>query len=299
MCQKTSGLLGLGRSHLYEMAPPGTYAYFVRVATQKLSGAEFGGWQGFDADGTPNFAKDKYDKNFWQDVYDAVWKRVLQLNDGKQPADAVDAILDQVGKWRIDCDNTVQIANLYAIRQVIGAAAFDLRATSKDPSRAKPNMLLRPRDSDGLKTVLHFGRDKPADQWRKVLSYDPNRIKPDPTDPKNTRQLVGPFEYDAGYFYAPGLNVSSSPEDTTTYLVGAATSGSRVRWTNLWVNLDHPFRHENCVKLEYDLFAAGGLGNILTGNEFNRSQLENELRVGNETIQNNIFIDEVEVFAQN
>jgi hypothetical protein len=287
MCQKVERFLAVGPGGVYAMAPPGSYAYWVRQATRRLRDSFFGPWRGYDADGLPNAAKDQYDRNYWTAVDDPEYGSVLQLKAGKQPAEAVDAILLGLSAWRIDCDHTVQIANLYALRMVLGSAAFNLRASSA--------MQLRPRESNGLKTVLHFGRDVATDKWRNVVSFDPRRVTADydPSKPITSannpaKQLTGPFEY------APGAALDATAEQ----LVGASLSGSRVRWTNRQVVLSDPFRHENCVKLEYDLYAAGGLDDPVTGNEFTRDRLEAELVLKDEPIPNNIFIDEIEVFEQ-
>lgn len=121
-------------------------------------------------------------------VGDAKYKRVLQLKAGKQPVQAIEAILDGLNEWRIDCDHTVQIANLFAVRMILGAAKFGVRVGSP--------MLLRDRESTGLTTVLHYGREGPTDTWRVVVGFDPGKVRADPTN--ETRQITGPFEYAAG-----------------------------------------------------------------------------------------------------
>jgi hypothetical protein len=273
---------------VYAVAPPGAYAYWVRQATQRLRDSFFGSWQGHDGDGTPNPLKDTYDKTFWQRVDQSVppFEIYLQLIAGKQPADAVDAIFDGLSDWKIDCDHTVQISNLYALRRVLGAAAFNLRAG--------PQMQLRARSSSGLTTVSHFGRDNPTDQWGQVVGFDLTKVSAQDVQHPST-QVGSPFTF------APGPRLT----DTTEQLVARATAGSRVRFTNLKASLADEFRHENCVKLANDLYAAGGLDDPVTGNEFSRDRVEVELALFTNAaptrayIQANILIDEIETFAQN
>src|SRR4029078_12276018 len=95
---------------------------------------------------------------------------VLVVKADKQPADAVEAIVKSPTLWTVDCDLTVQIANLYAIRMVVGAERFN--------QLVAPKMVLRTRGSTGLKTVLHFGRDGPKDNWRVVTGFDMSNIQP-------------------------------------------------------------------------------------------------------------------------
>jgi hypothetical protein len=77
-----------------------------------------------------------------------------------------------------------------------------------------------------------------------------------------------------------------------------------VRFTNLKAKLSDAFRHENCVKLGPDLYAAGGIDDPITGNEFTRERLEIALAQHTnpaptlEYIRNFIYIDEIEVFEQ-
>ena len=274
-----------GLRQLFAVPPPGLYAGLVRKATRTLRDSFFGTWQGtddlVDADGNvigtvPNMLKDKFDKNFWEWVSDDTWVRALRVRAGKSPAAAIDAILTNLTAWRIDCDHTVQISNLFATSTTLGAAKFD--------ALVGPQMLLRDRDSVGLKTVAHVGRDFPTDAWRVVVAFVPNRVTGNP--PRDI-----PFDYAGG-----------SLPDTTEQLLARASAGSRVRFTNRQAPTFSPFRHENCVKLGPDLYAAGGIDDPITGNEFTRERLEILLAQMTTPapsvayIRQNIYIDEIETF---
>ena len=284
MCKTTASTLFPSFQQIFAITPPGTYAYWVRQATHMLRDSWFGNWQGTDSDGLPDFLLDKFDHDYWEWVDDPTYIRVLQVKAGKQAADAIVAILNGLSEWRIDCDHTVQISNLYAVRMMLGAAKFGVRAG--------PQMRLRDRESSGLTTVAHYGRDELSDPWRTVTSFDPARVKFDTKDV--TLQLSGPFAYAAG----------AALGDTTEQLVDRATAGSRVRWTNLKATGSDAFRHENCVKLGTDLYAAGGLDDPITGNEFTRDRLEIKLAsITNPAptrayINSVVFIDEIEMFEQ-
>jgi len=316
MCRSTARFLAVGPGGLYEMAPPGSFKYHLRQATRSLYDAFFNGpipvitsqcvgWRGVDFGGDDKPANDMFDRDFWHPVYPKLEEqeeedshhnhelRVLQVLPGKQPADAVAAIIARPTRWGIDCDYTVQFANLYALCMTLGPEKFNQRiAEAIPPTRheSNRNMRIRPRGSDGMKTLFHFGRNMPADAWQAVLSYDNSKVTSDPND--RTKQIDGPFAF--------GPIVAAAGE--TQALVGSALAGSRVRLTNLKTKLSNSFRHENCVKLEYDLFAAGGLTDSLSRNEFNIARLsevfashEDEAQV---SVKNDIFIDEIEVFDQ-
>jgi hypothetical protein len=92
--------------------------------------------------------------------------------------------------------------------------------------------------------------------------------------------------------------------ETTDALVAAAPVGSRVRWTNTRAPSDSAFHHENAVKLAADTFAAAGIDDPLTGNEFTRDRLEIRMalmtasRPTRADIRRTVYIDEVEVFQR-
>ena len=319
MCRSTLRFLAVGPGGLYEMAPPGSFKYYLRKATRALYDAFFNGdhifsskavgWRGVSpelaSDGetvlffNDDPANDMFDRDFWHAVYPDAGEetdgnpRVLQVLPDKQPADAVAAIIERPTRWGVDCDYIVQFANLYALCMTLGPTKFNQRiAAAIPPTRNLSNqhMRVRPRDSDGMKTIFHFGRDMPADDWKVVLSYDNARVKTKPDD--LTVQTVGPFQFGAIF----------APASETQAMVGRALSGSRIRLTNLKTNVGKSFRHENSVKLEYDLFAGGGLVDSLTGNEFDGARLAAELAAheGDATVsvKDDIFIDEIEVFDQ-
>jgi hypothetical protein len=274
------------------MAPAGSYAYWVRQATRMLSAAPFGQWW---EDPTDPMSKDVFDTEFWFKNGDRFGGTmpVLEVKPGKKPSEAIDAILDRPSKWKHDCDHTVQIANLFAIRMVLGESGFNARITAIIPGMQR--MQLRARGSDGLKTIAHFGRDTADQDWRVVTKYDALAVKADPNNPR--KQLVGPFAF------AMGPPLASKDERWNT--VGAAPAGSRVRFTNNDAPLHAAFRHENCVKLAYDLYAAGGLSDPHVawyeldeaGVAMRLAQVEKS-NATPEYVRDHLFIDEVEVFDQ-
>lgn len=238
------------------------YAHFLREATRKLRDSHFG------VPLSKDFEDDRFDTEFWQWEGDKKYGRALQLRPGKSPAEAIDALFDRLSAWRIDCDYTVQIANLYAARMTYGAALFNHRQGLR--------MVLRSRESTGLTTRRHYARIGPSELWRIVHDFNP----PD------------------SFVFAAGPPVRFSTEE----LVAAAPVGSRVRWTNILAPPDSDFKHENTVKLAADLYAAAGIDDPITGNEFTRDALEIRLalmtmpRPTRSDIRRTIYIDEVEIF---
>jgi len=168
MCKTTKMAAVAIESALYFIPSPGTYASYLAEAALRLRIAPFGDWRA-PPESTNWNADDRFDKSYWTWVDDVKYTRVLKLISGKKPADAIDAILSNPDKWKIDCDHTVQIANLYAIRKVLGSEAFNLLVGD--------GMLLRTRESTGLNTKRHVGRDGPTKPWRVVTDA---RLNPTP-----------------------------------------------------------------------------------------------------------------------
>ena len=272
---------------LSTMSPPTAYAYWLRRATRALSHTDFGQWQGFGeipsiVPGNPPVpepvaSKDQYDRRFWTPVSESFAgssRMVLELK-GFMSAAAISEIIESPGKWRIDCDHTVQISNLYAMMQTLGVDKFNTLMG------AGAQMRLRPRDSTGMRTSLHYGRDEygPAPDkqlWRSVTKFDEGSALPTKTGKVKVQ-----------FIFADGnLDVS------TQTLLAQAPPGSRVRWANVAAPVGHEFRHENAVKLQDDVYACGGLINLITRNEYNRKNLEIAMASDPKTLA----IDEIEVF---
>jgi hypothetical protein len=251
----------------------------LRKATVELSPAEFGRW-----DRIPD---QKFDRNNWTAVIDPVFFNALQLKAGKSAAQAIYEIVTNPDAWRIDCDFTVQIANLYAMAMILGPTQFN--------ALGGPNFTLRPRDSSGLKTVEHYARDEFATGYSELYPFMSNpgpwRVA-EKYDAKAAATSEPPV---SGFSFAPGPPLTA----TTEQLLQRAPPGSRVRWTNLWVHTNESSRHDNAVKLKDDLYAVGGLRDGALGNEYTRSELETRMaRDGsNDDITKRMLIDEIEVFG--
>lgn len=289
MCQSIARLLSLGPGGSYAMAPPGTHSYWVRQATRRLSAAPFGQWR---EDPSNPMSKDVFDREFWTRRTDRLGSPVdvLEVKSGKQPSEAIDAILDRPNEWKHDCDHALQIANLFAIRMMLGANAFNARIAASIPAAMR--MQLRARESDGLKTAAHFGRDAADDDWRVVTKYDAGAVKADPNDQR--KQISSPFVL---------ATAKVASKDETWTLVGAAPVGSRVRFTNTKAFTYSSFRHENAIKLAYDLYAASWTENpLIAWWELNEADVDLRLAQSEDRaatpayVRDHVFIDEVEVF---
>lgn len=275
---------------LSSMSPPTAYAYWLRRATRALSHTDFGEWQGYDeipsiVPGNPPVrepvaSKDQYDRRLWTPVSEPFGqssRMVLELQGFKSAAAAISEIIESPGKWRIDCDHTVQISNLYAMMQTLGVAKFNTLMGA-----GGGQMRLRPRDSTGMRTSLHFGRDEygPAPDkqlWRSVTKFDETSATP---------RKDGTLKVQ--FIFADG----NLGDISTQTLLAQAPPGSRVRWANVAAPVGHEFRHENAVKLQDDVYACGGLINLITRNEYNRKNLEIAMASDPKTLA----IDEIEVF---
>ncbi|WP_266156313.1 eCIS core domain-containing protein [Dyella silvatica] len=251
---------GLAASPDIPKEPKERYAYFLRDGAERLARAQFGQPLGADFE-------DKFDHEYWEWDDDPKFSRRLKLKEGKKPSAAINALFSHLGKWRVDCDHLVQIAQLWAQLNTLGESEFDQRNT--------PTLELRPRESSTLKTKEHYGRSGPGDYWKVIVEWrPPNSPQFDPRDTKKT----------------------------TEELVQTAPVGSRIRFTNRHAQAWHPFCHENTLKVGNDLFAAGGMTTLLGRNTF--SQLEVETNLAKYTksdtdpasIREAIYIDEIEIF---
>ncbi|MGH2968802.1 MAG: DUF4157 domain-containing protein, partial [Solirubrobacteraceae bacterium] len=244
--------------------PHGRYEYFLEDGATRLASAQFG------TPLSPDFEHDQFDKSYWQWEGDERCSRVLQVKAGNTSSEAVRALFANLGKWRVDCDHLIQLSHFWAQLNTFGDEAFNRQA---------PRIVLRPRESTGVKTRAHYGRNNPTEAWHLVEDVKPGevwlRLKSD---------LVG---------------------KDTDQLVGEAPVGSRVRWTNLKAQTSDAFRHENSLKLAGDRFAAAGFTKSFLeggGNVFTRSELEERLAknahpsADRSYISENVFIDEIEHF---
>ena len=305
--------------------PVDAYSFWVRDATRKLYDSFFGTWPGHDDDGTPNPAKDKMDRQFWENEYDPRYKVLLVLKAGQDPALAIPAVLDRLILWQIDCDLTVQVSNLYALLMTYGAQKFRDKVAIPPPSGNNllgTRMQLRFRESSGLVTAEHYARLRPGDAWAVVDHFNPGQ--PPLTGAGWTGPgkpvLVDDFVYD-GVPPSPSAPAQPTIAESTAQLVARAPVGSRVRFTDLKAPIDDGFRHENCVKIGPDLYAAGGLppnpapdrpsswpgAFSLRFNEYSERALMVEIALSNPNFPSNpswadiepyVFVDEVEIFER-
>lgn len=191
------------------------------------------------------------------------------LRKGKLPSAAIDAMFADLGSWTLDCSQYVQVAELYAMRHVRGAEAFD--AEFEDVA-----FEFRPFASSGLKVGALYGREKPGDLMvpQPQFSDAPEEFQP-PQTPVPAEELVR-----------------------------GAPIGSRVTWRNLAAPSDSPFFNENTIKLGDDQYAAHGFGSktMFTGRELELALAGVEL--GREAdpatdaayLAENLFVIEVQTF---
>jgi hypothetical protein len=286
MCRSKPWLMP-GFQQLASVEAPSAYAHWLRVATRSLYEAWFGSWVGLGADGLPDPSKDHIDQRFWVSTWGETkfYPHALTVKSGVSPADAIIELIANPTLWRLDCDHIVQISNLYATVKTLGKAKFD--------ALVQPKMLLRKRESTGLKTLEHYARD----EWN-APAYNPRENQPwrivtawvqDPIWVQQSWQTHPPVEF---------AFKDGELDATTEQLLRRAPPGSRVRWVNLTAPHEHEFRHENTVKLQDDIYVAGGLEDPITMNEYRRAALEHTMSSDKtpQGIRNTIIIDEIEIF---
>jgi hypothetical protein len=144
-----------------------------------------------------------------------------------------------------------------------------------------------------MRTIRHYGRDEygPAPDkqlWRNVTKFDESSTLPVETGEKAKPGKPKPTKPKVQFIFADG----NLGDVSTQTLLAQTPPGSRVRWANVAAPIGHEFRHENAVKLQDDVYACGGLINLITRNEYNRKNLEIAMASDPKTLA----IDEIEVF---
>jgi hypothetical protein len=148
---------------------------------------------------------------------------ILQVQDGKSPADAVLSIFQHLDKWSFDCALFVQVVLLYAVVMRLGKEKFNQRVAEHVQTQGK--MLLRAHGSTGLLYESGWQSEKPGPK-EKPWSFE------------QAARIMGEQE---NHFIA-------------------APNGSQVVFTNLdSLSNGTDFEHENTIKLADDQFIAHGI----------------------------------------
>ena len=172
-------------------------------------------------------------------------EEILQVWEGKSPADAVLSIFKHLDRWSFDCALFVQVVLLYAVVMRLGKEAFNQRVAEHVPSDGK--MLLRAHGSTGLLYKSGWQYEKPGP-------------KEQPWSFERTARIMGEQE---NHFIA-------------------TPNGSQVVFTNLdSLSNGRDFEHENTIKMGDDQFIAHGIiqarGNVPANPFVTREQIYDAL----------------------
>jgi len=230
--------------------------------------------------GQPWTGKGWYDERYWTQFYDRDHDETkLILRSGRLPHQAIDALFHEQDRWHADCTVFIEVVQLYALRQSLGAKRFDARVGGK--------MELRMHRSSGVKSQLLYQRESPTERFKATGDEAP--------------ATVGPA--DEVLAEAP---IGSRVRWTTQLLFDRANNamgrdvflGGTGQLT--WL----PYIHENAMKLAPDRFAAQGVGG---GGRVSREKIEDTLAdvtadvypdKPEAEIRAGIYVSEIEVFER-
>jgi hypothetical protein len=227
--------------------------------------------------GLPWKSKDWYDTRFWDVVYDSKSKEyMLKLVSGT-PHDAIDALFHEQGRWHVDCAVFVDVVQLYALRQSLGAKRFDARIGS--------DMRLRAHGSTGMQRRALFQRSAASAPFS-VAGKGPLTEGGDEASVLAQAPIGSRVRWTSQLLLDKGNNLFG-PEVFTI---------DQQSWPY--------YEHENTIKLGPDAYGAQGVGG---GGRVSRKHIEDELvdvtagqfpKKTEAEIRAGIYVSEIEVFEQ-
>jgi hypothetical protein len=146
--------------------PHAVYEQKLKEAVAMLKGVSFG-----RAENPPR----KFDTDYWLLQRDTQYTLKLVLKLGKRPSDAIDAMFNNLGDWKVDCAQFIQVAEWYALRQAFGADEFNRKVGGL-------SFELRPHMSTGINTKEQYNRSGPGVQMR--------RSSDGAVEPKTVEQII-------------------------------------------------------------------------------------------------------------
>jgi len=225
--------------------------------------------------GLPWNRDDWFDGRFWRREFDAPkkeWKLVLK--DGT-PHEAIDALFHEQGRWHVDCAVFVEVVQLYALRQSLGAKRFDQRIGKR--------MELRAHGSTGTRRRTLFKRESPTATFTAEGADIPKQIG-------SVEEVLAEAPIGSRVRWTSQLLF-----DKANNLFGPEVFTIEQQEWPAW-------QHENTVKLGPDRYGAHGVGNRVSRAEVEKkiagitadvfpNASESEIRAG-------IFISEIELFER-
>lgn len=150
------------REEVRHQAEGDIYQARLKQAVELLQRAGFGRLEGipiqFEPGAPPEWEGETYNKEFWKAEDHPKFLRKLVLKPGKQPADAIDDMFANLGKWKVDCGQFVQVAHLYALRHALGTKGFN------DMNKKDVAFELKPQGSTAVQRLKFYERFGPEAQ---------------------------------------------------------------------------------------------------------------------------------------
>jgi protein-glutamine gamma-glutamyltransferase-like protein len=160
------------REEVRHSAEGDIYQARLKQAVELMQKAGFGRLEGtpvqFDPTSPVEWEGETYNKSFWTAEDHPKFQRKLVLKEGKQPADAIDDMFANLGKWNVDCGQFVQVAHLYAMRHALGAKGFN------QMKREDVAFELKPQGSTAVKRSKFYERSSPTAQ---MLRYPEKELE--------------------------------------------------------------------------------------------------------------------------
>jgi hypothetical protein len=231
----------------------------MRDAVDKLLWVRFGRCEKPPREGERNF-----DETFWRIEMDTPGPQgvrlLLQQKIGT-PAEAIDAMFDNLDGWQLDCSQFIQVVHLYARRHALGADSFNAQAPGG-------KLLLRVHGSTGVTREAMYMQDSPQGPVKEV---------------SDNGKVLGVKD--------------AKMED----LVSGGPVGSRVAWHNPDIDkyLFPNAVNENTIRLGTNLFAAHGVPweSNIPKNVYTRKELTAALAKISKSSTNRIFVKQLEYYV--
>jgi hypothetical protein len=157
---------------------------------------------------------------------------------GTDAAEAFRAILERPELWSMDCATFVQVVELNALRETLGAAEFN-RYMNEQKQHTRKMIVLNQHFSTGMRLKYGYERDEDTGQVTRVPSGPPETVK------------------------------SLTMKD----LVDDVPIGSEVVFHNPNAPSDHAFLYENAIKIGRDRYLAYPVGDPVVSGDRIRQEM--------------------------
>lgn len=218
-----------------------------------------------------------FDSRFWRREYDPgkeEWKLVLSAG---RPHQAIDAMFHEQDRWHVDCAVFVEVVQLYAWRQSLGATRFDERIGGR--------MELRAHHSTGIRKRALFKRESPKAAFAVDGVAVPEKLAS--ADDLLAQAPVGSRVRWTSQMLFDKANNLYGPE---VFTIGQQS------WPS--------YQHENTIKLGPDRYGAHGVGGAARESRAGIEEKLADVTAGvfpdrpEVEIRAGIYVSEIELFEQ-